>query len=165
MVNAAFQELQNPQYAAALQLMNNARDAYDDRPRRGRDACANVFDTMESVAKIKSNRPNDTFGAVKNYIEQNYLLRQEVSNILTALNAMRNGHFGHGMKEVFDLTAAEVAYVFQQKDADHYHTVGKIPTRGGAGTSFWSPDLNRYYVAAPANDKQEAAILVYAPQD
>jgi hypothetical protein len=102
---------------------------------------------------------------VKNYIEQNYLLRQEVINILTALNAMRNGHFGRGMQEVFDLTAAEVAYVFQQKDADHYDRVGKIPTRGSAGTSFWSPDLNRYYVAAPANDKQEAAILVYAPQD
>jgi DNA-binding beta-propeller fold protein YncE len=57
------------------------------------------------------------------------------------------------------------AFVYQQKDADHYATIGKIPTRGGAGTSFWSPDLNRYYVAAPANDKEEAAILVYAPED
>jgi DNA-binding beta-propeller fold protein YncE len=57
------------------------------------------------------------------------------------------------------------AFVYQQKDADHYETIGKIPTRGGAGTSFWSPELNRYYVAAPANDKEEAAILVYAPQD
>jgi DNA-binding beta-propeller fold protein YncE len=57
------------------------------------------------------------------------------------------------------------AFVYQQKDADHYETIGKIPTRGGAGTSFWSPELNRYYVAAPANDKDEAAILVYAPQD
>jgi len=57
------------------------------------------------------------------------------------------------------------AYVYQQKDADHYETIGKIPTRGGGGTSFWSPELNRFYVAAPASDKQEAAILVYAPQD
>jgi hypothetical protein len=57
------------------------------------------------------------------------------------------------------------AYVYQQKDADHYEIIGKIPTRGGAGTSFWSPELNRYYVAAPTNDQQEAAILVYAPQD
>jgi hypothetical protein len=43
--------------------------------------------------------------------------------------------------------------------------MGKIPTRGGAGTSFWSPELNRYYVAAPANSKEDAAILVYAPAD
>ncbi len=54
-------------------------------------------------------------------------------------------------------------YVYQQKSADQYETIGKIPTRGGAGTSFWSPKLNRYYVAAPANGKEEAAILVYAP--
>lgn|SRR5215469_2845586 len=54
-------------------------------------------------------------------------------------------------------------FIYQQKDADHYDMVGKIPTRPGAGTSFWSPDLNRYYVAAPAHDMQEAAILVFEP--
>jgi DNA-binding beta-propeller fold protein YncE len=56
-------------------------------------------------------------------------------------------------------------YVYQRKDQDQYETIGKIPTRGGAGTSFWSPELNRYYVAAPANSKEDAAILVYAPAD
>src|SRR5712672_2966280 len=57
------------------------------------------------------------------------------------------------------------AYVYQQKDADHYETIGRIPTRDGAGTSFWSPELDRYYVAAEATDKEQAAILVYAPED
>ena len=56
-------------------------------------------------------------------------------------------------------------YVYQQKWSDQYVTIGKVPTRGGAGTSFWSPELNRYYVAAPANDKEDAAVLVYAPVD
>ncbi|PYX87131.1 MAG: hypothetical protein DMG68_12805 [Acidobacteria bacterium] len=55
-------------------------------------------------------------------------------------------------------------YIYQQKDADHYESLGKVATRPGAGTSFWSPELNRYYVAAPANDKEPAAILVYEPQ-
>jgi hypothetical protein len=55
-------------------------------------------------------------------------------------------------------------YVYQQKDADHYELIGKVPTAPGAGTSFWSPELNRLYVAAPANDKEEAAILVFEPQ-
>jgi DNA-binding beta-propeller fold protein YncE len=55
-------------------------------------------------------------------------------------------------------------WIYQQKDADRYELIGKVPTRPGAGTSFWSPELNRYYVAAPANDKEDAAILVYAPQ-
>jgi len=56
-------------------------------------------------------------------------------------------------------------YVYQQKEADRYETIGEIPTRGGAGTSFWSPEFNRYYVAASANDKENAAIMVYAPVD
>jgi hypothetical protein len=61
----------------------------------------------------------------------------------------------------------EVGYVFvyQQKDADHYETIGKIPTRDGAGTSFWSSELDRYYVAAQATNKVQASILVYAPED
>lgn len=60
----------------------------------------------------------------------------------------------------------DVGYVFcyQQKDPDHYEILGKIATRPGAGTSFWSPELNRYYVAAPAHDNEEAAILVFEPQ-
>src|SRR6266436_8941621 len=55
-------------------------------------------------------------------------------------------------------------FVYQQNDADHYETIGKIPTRSGAGTSFWSPELNRYYVAAPAHGNEEAAILVFEPE-
>jgi hypothetical protein len=54
-------------------------------------------------------------------------------------------------------------FVYQQKDADHYETIGKIPTKSGAGTSFWSPELNRYYVAAPAHDNKDAEILVFEP--
>jgi DNA-binding beta-propeller fold protein YncE len=63
-----------------------------------------------------------------------------------------------------DMSAGAI-YVYQQKSADEYEMIGKVATRGGAGTSFWSPDLNRYYVAAPANGKENAAILVYEPQD
>src|SRR5216683_2297458 len=55
-------------------------------------------------------------------------------------------------------------YAYQGKDADHYELVGKVPTAPGAGTSFWSAELNRLYVAAPANDKEGAAILVFEPQ-
>jgi DNA-binding beta-propeller fold protein YncE len=54
-------------------------------------------------------------------------------------------------------------FVYQQKGPDSYEIAGKIPTRPGAGTSFWSPELNRYYVAAPANGAEQAAILVFEP--
>ena len=55
-------------------------------------------------------------------------------------------------------------YVYQQKSPDDYELVGKVPTRPNATTSHWVPGLNQYFVAAPANDKQEAAILVFEPQ-
>jgi len=55
-------------------------------------------------------------------------------------------------------------YAYQQKDANSYGIASKIPTRPGAGTSFWSQELNRYYVAAPAYDNDLAAVLVFGPQ-
>ncbi|MCU1298105.1 MAG: hypothetical protein JWO91_2383 [Acidobacteriaceae bacterium] len=55
-------------------------------------------------------------------------------------------------------------YVYQQKDADHYEIIGKIPTRAAAGTSFWSPELNRYYVAGAATEQEPAALLIYEPE-
>ena len=93
---------------------------------------------------------------------------KEVANLPTP-DGMDGVYFDSLRKRVFvsggrDLPAGSVS-VYQQKDADHYETIGKIPTRGGSGTSFWSPQLDRYYVAAPSSDKQDAAILVYAPQD
>jgi hypothetical protein len=93
---------------------------------------------------------------------------KEVAHVPTP-EGMDGVYFDEGRKRVYVSGGRDLpvgfAFVYQQKDADHYEIIGKIPTRGGAGTSFWSPELNRYYVAAPANDKEEAAILVYAPQD
>jgi hypothetical protein len=78
-------------------------------------------------------------------------------------------YFDAGRKRVYVSGGRDLpvgfAYVYQQKGVDRYEAIGKISTRGGAGTSFWSPQLDRYYVAAPATDKEEAAILVYALQD
>jgi hypothetical protein len=54
--------------------------------------------------------------------------------------------------------------IYQQENAEQYQTLATIPTSAGAGTSFWSPELNRYYVAAPSSGQEQAAILVFAPQ-
>jgi DNA-binding beta-propeller fold protein YncE len=93
---------------------------------------------------------------------------KEITHLPTAEN-MDGVSFDSRRKRVYVSGGREVGdgfvYVYHQKTADEYETIGKIPTRGGAGTSFWSPELNRFYVAAPANDKEEAAILVFAPED
>ena len=55
-------------------------------------------------------------------------------------------------------------YTYQQKDADRYELIDKLPTRQGAGTSLWVPELNRLYVGAPAQGDQPADILVFEAQ-
>jgi DNA-binding beta-propeller fold protein YncE len=93
---------------------------------------------------------------------------KEVAHLPTA-EGMDGVYFDAGRKRVYVSGGRDLpvgfAYIYQQMDADHYETIGKILTRGGAGTSFWSSELNRYYVAAPATEKEGASILVYAPQD
>jgi DNA-binding beta-propeller fold protein YncE len=87
---------------------------------------------------------------------------------LPTVAGMDGVYFDAGRKRVYvsggrDQGVGSVL-VYQQKDPDHYETIAQIPTKPGAGTSFWSPELNRYYVAAPANGHEEAAILVFEPK-
>ena len=92
---------------------------------------------------------------------------KEIASLPT-VEGMDGVYFDAGHKRVYVSGGRDqgVGYVFayQQKDPDHYETIGKIRTRPGAGTSFWSPELGRYYVDAPANDHEEAAILVFEPE-
>ena len=39
--------------------------------------------------------------------------------------------------------------VFQQTDADHYRSIGKVPTGAIAKTGLWVPELKRMYIAVP----------------
>jgi hypothetical protein len=113
-VEAAFAELQEPRYAPALVLLRQAIDAYNERPRRDRDACTNVFDAMESVAKERYGMPNATFGGVVHHLSQTGAagFSQQTLDDLRALNGIRNNHFGHGMTAHFNLSAAEVDFVY-----------------------------------------------------
>jgi len=111
-VTAAFAELQQERFAPALDLYNAARNAYDDRPRRDRDACSNMFDAMESVAKEKFQMPNSTFGQVVARIPSTGTMNTQVTNVFNALNDLRNKNFGHGMTTAFQLSPAEVDFAY-----------------------------------------------------
>jgi DNA-binding beta-propeller fold protein YncE len=45
-------------------------------------------------------------------------------------------------------------YVYQQNGADQYRLAEKVPTASAAGTSLWVEEFSRFYVAAPASEKQ-----------
>src|SRR5215813_6094304 len=53
--------------------------------------------------------------------------------------------------------------VFEQKDADHYTELARITTVKGARTSFFSPDLDRLFLAVRREGSQPAAIQVFVP--
>jgi len=53
--------------------------------------------------------------------------------------------------------------VFEQKDADHYAELGRISTVKGARTSYFSPDLDRFFLAVRRQGSQRAAIEVFVP--
>ena len=90
------------------------------------------------------------------------------SQILPTVEGMDGVYFDARPNEstcpVVATTGLGHVFAYQQKDPITTKPIGKIPTKSGAGTSFWSPKLNRYYVAAPAHDNGEAAILVFEPK-
>ena len=53
--------------------------------------------------------------------------------------------------------------VFEQKDADHYAELERINTVKGARTSYFSPDLDRFFLAVRRQGSQPAAIEVFVP--
>jgi DNA-binding beta-propeller fold protein YncE len=54
--------------------------------------------------------------------------------------------------------------VFEQKDADHYALLSKIPGAFRAKTGILVPELNRYYLAVPHHEGKEAEVRVYEIQ-
>jgi hypothetical protein len=53
--------------------------------------------------------------------------------------------------------------VIQRRDADHYERTARIPTRAGARTCFFSPELDRLFLAVPERSGHGAELRVYQP--
>ena len=111
-VEAAFLELSEPRFAAALTSFREAMAAYDARPPRSKDACKNVFDAVEAVAKEIYSMPSKTFGDVVKEARKNQSLNAQTVGSLEKLYELANNHFRHGMTSAFALKPAEVDYVF-----------------------------------------------------
>src|SRR6266404_3859543 len=54
--------------------------------------------------------------------------------------------------------------VVEQSSPDRYTRVTRIATAPGARTSFFTPDLDRYYLAVPDRGSQKSEIRTYQPQ-
>jgi DNA-binding beta-propeller fold protein YncE len=128
---------------------------------------------------VSSERPGDgSFDAASNrlligtrkppqMIAMDATTGKEVSSVPT-VDGMDGVYFDAQHRRVYVSGGRDAetgfVYTYQQKDVDHYELIDKLPTRQGAGTSLWVPELNRYYVGAPAHDAEEADILVFEAQ-
>lgn len=111
-VHAAIAELSAARYAPALALFDAARDAYDYRPRHDRDACINVFQAIESVAQIRFNMPGRPFDNLLDELRRRGTVNQQVLDVLDSLNVLRHRNFAHGAAGPFNLSPAEVDFVY-----------------------------------------------------
>lgn len=53
--------------------------------------------------------------------------------------------------------------VVRQKDADHYERIDRISTAKGAATSLFSAELDRFFLAVPAQGATPAELRTYRP--
>jgi|SRR5579872_202047 len=54
--------------------------------------------------------------------------------------------------------------VYQEKSADDYAPMVKVPSETDSQPSIWVPQFNRLYISVPQAGNHEAEVLVYEPQ-
>jgi len=66
-------------------------------------------------------------------------------------------------KRIYASGGEGIISVFDQKDPDHYSELARITTVTGARTSYFSPELDRLFLAVRRQGSQPAAIQIYIP--
>jgi len=79
-------------------------------------------------------------------------------------------YFDGVRKRIYAAGGEGYVSVFQQKDADHYELLAKVPSRLGARTAGYSGKLgkkgfDRLYVGVPARANSGAEVWIYTVQD
>jgi len=86
---------------------------------------------------------------------------------LPTIDGMDGIYFNSKQKRIYvsgSSASDSSVWVYQQQDPGKYTLMAKVPTREGAATALWVPELNRYYIAAPASGGTDAAVLVFEPE-
>jgi DNA-binding beta-propeller fold protein YncE len=82
---------------------------------------------------------------------------------LTAVGDCDDVFYDANRKRIYASGGDGAISVFEQKDADHYTELARIATVKGARTSFFSPELDRLFLAVRREGSQPAAIQIFAP--
>ncbi|OHV89797.1 hypothetical protein ORS3428_14135 [Mesorhizobium sp. ORS 3428] len=72
--------------------------------------------------------------------------------------------FFDGKRQRFYVSCGDGTVNVVGRDADKFRTIGRVQTSRGARTSLFVPELDRFFVAAPAGERNsQAALLVFRP--
>lgn len=97
----------------------------------------------------------------------------ESGRVLAALPCVQDSddiYYDAARKRIYVTGGEGYISVFQQKDADHYDLLAKVPSALGARTAGYFGKIGkkafeRLYVAVPARAKREAEVWIYTVQD
>jgi len=91
----------------------------------------------------------------------------ESGNMVTSLDSVGDVDdifYAAMRKHIYVVGGEGFIDIFEQEDADHYKLLTQIPTAAGARTGLFVPELNRFYVAVPHRESQEAEVRIYKVQ-
>ncbi|HKE23447.1 MAG TPA: hypothetical protein VKB88_13865 [Bryobacteraceae bacterium] len=86
-----------------------------------------------------------------------------ISNLQAGLNA-DDIFYDPANKRVYLSCGEGFTTVYQQEDADHYKFIARVTTGPDARNSFFSPELDLYFVPTVNRKNRNAALLVYRPR-
>jgi DNA-binding beta-propeller fold protein YncE len=84
---------------------------------------------------------------------------------LSAVGDCDDVFYDRGRKRIYAIGGEGGISVFEQLDPDHYKESARISTVKGARTGFFSPELDRLFLAVRRQGAQAAAVRVFAPAD
>ncbi len=73
-------------------------------------------------------------------------------------------HYDANRRLIYLSCGAGFVDVVRQLNADHYERIDRIPTAKGAATSLFVPELDRLYLAVPAQNNQPAELRILRPR-
>jgi len=82
---------------------------------------------------------------------------------LPAVGDCDDVYYDQNRKRIYAIGGEGAISVFEQQDPDHYKESARITTVKGARTGFFSPELDRLFLAVRRQGTQAAAIRVFAP--
>lgn len=87
----------------------------------------------------------------------------KVIQSLSAAGDCDDVFYDQSRKRIYASGGEGAISVFEQQDPDHYRELARITTVKGARTSFFSPEVDRLFLAVRRQGSQTAAIRVFVP--